>query len=467
MSSTFSGLSTALSALYAQRHGMDTTGQNVANANTEGYTRQRVDMVPRGGAEVSAIHAKWDGPGVGVRVDDIKRLRDGFLESRGREEHAMNTFQNTKMSAYNRIENVFSEPSDTAMASQLADLWAGWGDVANRPGDTAAREQLLQRAAVAADGLRDGFSALSSQWGTARVQADSLVTEINNAADAVAKLNEVISQAQASGMPSNEMRDQRDLRLMDLAKLAGVSVVHRENGYTDVFLGGSTLVGGTTTRHIEILGGNRLEDQGADPVRLAWTDNGLPASAGSGSVGANLDLLNNIVPDLAGKLDAVAVSLATEVNNVHRAGFGLDGVNNRDMFVDITGVTGITARTIGVGITDPTHLAASSVAGTLDGSNAAALGNLGRLTNGPDAKYRSMVVGLGVEAQTSQRRAGIQATITNDMDALRFADAGVNLDEEMTNLIGYQKAYEAAARLMTSIDEALDVLINRTGIVGR
>ncbi|GGJ82616.1 flagellar hook-associated protein 1 [Pilimelia anulata] len=468
MASTFGGISTALSALYTQRYGMELAGQNVANANTEGYTRQRANLTPVGGATVPALYATPNHPGgTGVRVDAVDRLRDAFLENRGRAEHSQNSFLKGKQELMVRIENVFAEPSDTALASQLSDFWAGWGDVANRPGDAAARTQLLQRAEVVADGLRSGYDALGSQWETTRTQLDALSTRVNTTADAVAQLNQAITQAQAANLPVNEMRDERDLRLMELAELAGATTVARENGAVDVFVGGSTLVGGSTARHLAVTGASRLQDQAATPIEIRWVDNNLPAGVAAGSMGAGMDALNTSIPKYAGLLDDVARSLATEVNAVHSTGWGLDGSTNRDLFVDTTASVGITARTIGVGFTDPSALAASQVNGTLDGSNATRMGALSALTNGPDAQYRAMVVGLGVESQSTQRKSEIQSRVTADMDALRSADSGVNLDEEMTNLVSYQKAYEAAARVLTSIDEALDTLINRTGLVGR
>ncbi|GGK18285.1 flagellar hook-associated protein FlgK [Pilimelia terevasa] len=469
MASTFGGLNTALSALYAQRRGMDVASQNVANANTAGYSRQRADMVPTGGAVVPAIFATpADKAGAGVKVEDIVRLRDNFLETRGRAEHAQSSYLTGKQDLYTRIEGVFAEPSDTALGAQLTDFWAGFGDVANRPGDTAARNQLLQRAEVVADGLRAGYDALSSQWDTSSTQLGAYTTQLNNAADAVAALNQAITQATAAGMPSNEMKDERDLRLMELAELAGATTVARENGAVDVYIGGSTLVGGSTARHLVPTGANRLEDQAGAEVELRWADNNLEAVVTVGTMGAGLETLNNIIPGYAGELDAVAVSLANEVNSRHRTGVGLDGGTNRDMFVDNSaGVIGMTARTISVGLTLPEEVAAGTINGTLDGSLATTLSKLGSATNGPDSIYRSAVVKLGVESQTAQRRADIQGRVTGDMDALRFADSGVNIDEEMTNLISYQKAYEAAARVLTSLDEALDTLINRTGLVGR
>jgi flagellar hook-associated protein 1 FlgK len=466
MGSTFGGLSTALSGLHTQRRALDVTGQNIANANTDGYSRQRVDMQAASATPVPALHSRYDGAGAGVRVSDVMRMRDAFLESRGRAEHAQSTYLQARDEVYGRIEHVFAEPSDTAVAAQLADFWAGWGDVTNQPGNEAVRTQLLQRGAVVADGLRAAYDGLASQWTTLRVQVDGYTSDVNTAAEAVAQLNQTIMQQQSAGLPTNELSDQRDLHLMELAKLTGATAIAREDGTVDVFVGGSALVADGNARKLVAVGGQLL--QNAADLQFRWDSaTGPAATVTGGRIAAAVETLRDTVPGYVGKLDEVAVALADQVNTVHRAGYPMDGVAPAgDFFVPSTGVV-INARTISVGITNPRHLGVSGTPGTLDGSNADALAKVGKRADGPDATYRAMVVGLGVEAQTAGRRADIQAKVAADMDVLRAADAGVNLDEEMTNMISFQRAYEASSRVLTSIDEMLDVLINRTGMVGR
>jgi flagellar hook-associated protein 1 FlgK len=228
----------------------------------------------------------------------------------------------------------------------------------------------------------------------------------------------------------------------------------------DVFVGSSTLVSEFTTRKIEASGAVRLADQGIDPMAVRWADTGTAATP-RGTMGAMENTMQTIIPTLSAKLDGVAAALAKTVNDAHEAGYGLDGVNGRPFF------SGTTADTIMVAITDPTHVGASSAQGTFDGSIADALSDSGILSTGPDKVYQSMIAQLGVDAQTSVRRADIQSNVTLQIDAARESEAGVNLDEEMTNLIKYQRGYEAAARLMTTVDSMLDHLINRTGLVGR
>ena len=461
MTSTFSGISTALSSLYAQRRGLDVTGQNIANANTEGYSRQRVNLQAVGANSVPAVYSRSDGPGSGVSVSSQQRLRDNFMESRAQSEHARSAYLDSTQAVYARIEDVFAEPSDTAIASQLSDFWAAWGDVANDAGDEAARIQLMERGESLTDGLRAAHDALSSQWDSVRVQAGAYERDINDAATAIAKFNETIKQASAAGIPANELADQRDAEVLKLAKLTGATSITKDDGTVDVFLGGSVLVSGAVSRAVVVSGSADLAGQSANEVKLKWVEPDVEIAAG-GQLGAALDTLNDILPEYATKLDTVAATLATTVNQIHTAGYGLDGVNNRPFF------SGTTATTLQLAISLPAEVAASKVAGgNLGSTNADALGALATSGSGADSLYRQMVVGLGVAAQSADRSAEIQASVVASVDAARVAESGVNLDEEMTNLITYQRAYEAASRVMTTIDGMLDTLINRTGLVGR
>jgi flagellar hook-associated protein 1 FlgK len=368
---------------------------------------------------------------------------------------------------YGWVENVFAEPGDTAMAAQLSEFWAGWGDVANQPGSEAARAQLLQRGAVAADGLRTIYAGLSGQWTTTRTQVDAYVTDVNTTAEAVAQLNQTIRQQQAAGLPTNELADQRDRHLMELAKLTDATTVAREDGSVDVFVGGSSLVAGSTARSLVTTGANQMVNQAGDKVSFRWgSETGPVATVTGGRLAASLDILGEILPGYAAQMDAVAVTLASQVNAIHTTGYPMDGTDPAGVFFASSSGP-MSARTIMVAVTSPRDIGAAAVAGTLDGSKAAALAAVGKSTEGPDAQYRAVVVGLGVSAQTAQRRSEIQDRVVLDVDVLRSGDAGVNLDEEMVNIITFQRAYEAASRVLTSVDEMLDVLINRTGLVGR
>ncbi|MET1005088.1 MAG: flagellar hook-associated protein FlgK [Propionibacteriaceae bacterium] len=460
MASSFGGINTALTALYAQRRGLDVTGQNIANANTEGYTRQRVEMQAQVGSLSPAMYAKTDGLGTGVAVTDVQRLKDEYLENRGRAEHGTSAYLTTQTATYNSIEDAFAEPGSTALAAQMRDMWGGWNDVSNNPQLAAPRSALIQQSATVANQLNAAHDALSRQWSQNRTGADVYVEEINVAAGSIAQLNHSIIQANATGITVNELEDRRDLLAMRLSELTGATAAKRENGGMDVFIGGATLVTGQITRKVEINGADRLEDQATVPVGLRWTDNGSTATAG-GTVGAMVDTMTTIIPGLSGQLDSVAKNLIDRVNTEHAKGFSADGSTGLNFF------DGTDAASIKVLIKDPGQVAVSATAGTMDNSIADTIADIGDTPGGPDREYQNMIGELGVVSQATSRRAEIQGVVAEQVDSAREGQSGVNLDEEMTNLLTYQRGYEAASRVLTTIDSMLDQLINRTGLVGR
>lgn len=460
---TFDALSTSLSSLYAQRRGMDVVGQNVANASTEGYSRQRVAMQSVGGSTVPALFSTWNGAVGGVTVASVERMRDAFVEERARSEHAGLERATAVQSTYAALEKVSGEPSDTGLQHALGELWAGFGDVANHPDDLAARNQLVQRAAGVTDWLRGASAALSSQWTATRTDLSALADDVNAAAAGVAELNTAIQRATLAGQPANELADQRDGLAMKVAQLTGATTRAGEDGSLDIYLGGTALVRGRLAEKVAVSGPTQLSDVTAGAqVGLVWPQFGnQPVTGLGGKAGGLTDSLNVVIPGFSAELDSVAAGLASAVNGQNAAGFDLDGAAGGPLF------SGTTAATIGLATTDPRKVAASATAGTFDGSNADALAALVSSSSGPDRRYRDVVTNLAVSAASANARVGAQGSVTSSLDDARTSSAGVDIDEEMVNMLTYQRAYEGASRMLTAVDQMLDQLINRTGLVGR
>ncbi|WIM96075.1 flagellar hook-associated protein FlgK [Actinoplanes oblitus] len=479
MGSTFSGLNTALTSLYAQRRGLDISGQNIANANTEGYTRQRVVMQSQNANLVAGVYATTDAVGNGVTVSSVEQLRNTALDQRAYTEHANSAYLNDKAGAYALIEDVFAEPSDTALQARMQDMWDGFNAVSMNPDKAAPKSALIEQATTVAATLNDAAKALDNQFQSVRKGLDTYVGDVNKAAESVAKLNKEIVLAKASGLQANELIDQRSQQILKLSELTGATSTDLPNGATSVYVGSSPLVAEFTTRKVEIETGsaNRLADLASSKVNLRWADTQAAVGPG-GTMGSMMESLTagGTIDGVAKRLDKVAKTLADTVNPVHHGGYSTDGSTNLDFFVrsDDPTSTAVTAATISVGVTDPAKVAVSSgdptgrlTAKALDGTVADTLADLATSRSGADSEYQSLIGDLGVAAQSSIRRRDVQNAVTDQVDASRDAESGVNLDEEMTNLLTYQRGYEAASRVLTTIDSMLDQLINRTGMVGR
>jgi flagellar hook-associated protein 1 FlgK len=467
VSSTFSGITTALNALMAHRQSIDVAGQNVANANTVGYTRQRADLTAVSATGHGGLFTKIDAPGWGVQVTSVTRIVDGFVDSRQRDAHAASAFADAVQGAWTGIEQVVNEPSTTGISAQLSDFWASWHDVVNHPDDEATRSQLLSQARTLVDTITTSRSAIDAQFASSRDQLKAVAQEINGTARSVAELNDRIRTAQATGSQVNEMADQRDQLVLHLSRLTGATARANDDGTVDVLLGGSMLVSGNRSTAVQVAGAGQVDEvsTAAGPVHLEFTD-GRSVTVTSGQAGGLLNAMNAAYPSAAAGFDKVAKTLADSVNDLHRTGKGLDDLGNapanRDFF------SGTNARNLTVAITDPRSVAAaSSGGGKFDASLADEIARLDSASGGADVTWRAYVAQVGVDAQAATRRVTLQESVTRQADSARDSVSGVSVDEEMTNLLMFQRAYEGAARVMTTVDQMLDTLINRTGVVGR
>lgn len=461
--STFSGLNTALSALYAQRRALDITGQNIANVNTEGYSRQRVELSPVENVTEPARYSLSSGVGDGVRITGVTRLHNEFMTNRTRAEHGLNEYLQAQKVVYGNIEQALGEPSDTGLQSQLSDYWNAWSDVANRPGDASARTQLLARANTVAGTMRTTRANLADLYAATREQLDADVDVVNQTTTGIADLNARIALAKVADMPTNELSDKRDQLVLRLSELTGATARPKEDGTTDVLLAGAVIVQGDTVRQIEAVGSTTVDGRTIAPPQVQFVG-GPVAAITTGRIASRLEALNKTVPDAVQGLDTVAGLLISTVNAQHAQGWDITVVPPATTPTPVRGgdfFSGTDARNIGVAIDDPSKVAASSTAtNPFQGDNAIAMANLAKDPNGADVKYRNFVVDIGVAAQTVNRRADAQQVISDDVSAAEQAESGVSLDEEMTNMLQFQRAYEAAAKVISVVDSTLDSLIN-------
>ena len=448
---TFDGLQIGSTGLAAQRRGVEVAGQNIANVNTPGYTRQRVEITADAGPVTPAIHSTWDGAGLGVRSAEVLRLRDALIDRRMREELASHGQLDESRRALASIERAFGEPSDSGVASLLTEFYAAWDDLANRPDDVAARTQVIERGRSLATGLADLRNAVERVGDDAAVRAEALVGEVNAIAAEVAALQGTLKNAVASGLGANELLDQRDALLEQLSERVGGTAQLDEDGTVTYFVGGMALVRGSNVNEIA------LTEVAGQPA-ITWVADGRAVDVAGRAAGL-LEAANETVPRYLADVDDVAADLMSAVNALHTAGFDRNGSVGLDFFV--TGPNGLQVNPLIAA--DPALVAASSVAGTLDGGVALAVAAL----EGTDGAYRDLVVRLGVESQSAAKRLNLQDGVVGRVRAEEQAAHGVNLDEELSDLVRFQRAFEASSRFISAVDELLDVLVNATGRVGR
>lgn len=456
--SSFHGVETALRGLLAQQRAIDVTGHNIANQATEGYTRQRVTTAASPALAIGTAAGRAQ-LGSGVDVTGIERIRDRFADVQYRAQSTKLGEAQTTAALLGQAELAFAEPGSTGLSAQLGKLWNAFSDVANAPGSTSARQVLLDTAkAVAAT-----FSALDAQLATVQSQARTELTAqtaaggpIDLAARELAQLNGAIGSATARGETPNDLLDRRDVLLDELSTFAQVRVEPTLGpdgepvaGMVDVSIGtdATPIVSGTASRS-------------------PWATAFVAGDAGSGSLGAlaRAAAADGPVAAYRTAIAGVASDLATAVNGIHVAAGG------PPIFTVPAGAptSGVPRPPIAVGAAiDPVQGGALSaiVAGSTGTNDVASA--LAALRGGAaEQRYTALVGQVGSEVAQATSAEKTATSLAQAIQDRRDAVAGVAVDEEMANLVRFQRGYQAAARVLSTMDEMLEQLINRTGRVG-
>lgn len=470
--STFSGLSTALTSLNSQRIGLEVSGQNIANANTVGYTRQRADMNSISSGQTATLFAAGSKIGGGVSVTGVSRLGDIFLDARVRATTSSASYVGARADIYDRLETAVSEPSDTGVAQALSDMWSSWQDVAKSPQTLATKQVVLEQSKHVAATLSAGYSAIETQWDQVRTEVVARVSEVNSLAQGIADLNGQIRQITVSDGNANELIDQRNVMITQLSSLAGATVRLQENGTADVYIGGNPIVTSDNAQQLKVVGSTTLQGvlnlPSTDPtaptaVQVVWDRPNSPTvDFDGGEIQGKLSALaptadGGILTTAAAEYNTLAVQIATQINTVLGAKGPLFEIG-----------TDPAAKNLSVLITDPSLVPSGADGmGEFDGSLADAVSQLGTAENGPSQIFQTFVVGIGVAAKSTYNSAIVAESARATAENLQLSATSVDVDEETVNLMTFQRAYQAASRVMTTIDEMLDQLINRTGVVGR
>jgi flagellar hook-associated protein 1 FlgK len=463
----FSSLNTAVSGLAAAQRAMDVIGQNVVNANTAGYSRQRVDLKEVGAAPGTSLFTGRGADIGGVTVAAVTRIRGVFVEAARAAAGGRQTAIAAQTDPLSAVQTAFAEPGDTGLQATMDSFYSAWHDLANNPdpaSNTASGSVVIQRGLAVTDQLHALTSAINGEWTSGFDSLKDVLSQVNQASTDLADVNSSIATGLAAGRPVNELEDQRDLLGRKLGELIGGVATIGANGQSSISVNGVALVSGSTAQQFTLTGATALGAATASPPKIMWGAMTVPVD--SGSAAGYLAVLGGDLPALSAKLDTVATSLRDMVNTVHATGFQADGTAGGPFF------SGNDAASLAVVPTDPTQLAITPAAGTIDGAIALQIGDLAddRAQSavlgaaGPSAQWRDMTTKLGVRVQSLKNAGAVQDSVVAAAEAAVQTEAGVNLDEEMTGLLQYQRSYQAAARVVSTVDEILDTLVNHTGI---
>lgn len=567
--SLFESLSVATRGLAASQLGINVSGQNISNANTEGYSRKRLEQA-----------ADWrrDGTfgqmGFGVEVYSIARVRDQFIERQLNGETTRYGYYEQMDTSYERIENVFQEPSDYGLNNLMDKFWNVWSDVANNPSDSSARETLRSATQTLTSQFHFITTEMRSYKDTINNEIEAKVVTINELTEAISKCNAVIAGSEGvTGNLANDTRDQRDELVNQLASIVSVDYFEDERSILTVTTNGHMLVSGSGNHELEMTRSEMTAEDGYQysKVNIRFAQSLKDFKPSDGGIKAMMDVRDEVIPEYERYLNAMAKTLVTSVNDLHQTGYnlaGLTGINffdpdhlnasNISLSAAITndvnnvaaGIGGkVESVSIGTATTpfvpasenlvisdpavDPLFSAqyrnilkesmkiqavdTSTVPPTLtelqegvdkdyvvdyakgvirfmapvagsdliidfkyndtgfagigDGENAIAIGQLrdkalmqadifGNSTQSVNEFYAGMLGRLGTERSGAVSNLETRTYALEQLTNRQQEVCGVNLDEEMAELIKYQHTYQGSARFLSTVNDMLDILLN-------
>jgi flagellar hook-associated protein 1 len=542
MRSTFHGLEVAKRGMFTQQSALYVTGHNIANANTPGYSRQRVNFVQTESYPPASMNRPQipGQMGTGVEAGSIERVRDSFLDLQYRGENNKLGYWEARADALKKMEDIMNEPSDNGLSKTMDQFWQALQDLSTNPENEGARSVVRQRGLAVVETFHYLYDSLSQIKRDLGSEIGVTITEINSLAQQISKINQQISEIEPHGYLPNDLYDERDRLVDELSKLVNVQVekipsggnaLKIAEGMYNIYLVDSNgnpikdgsgniiyLVQGSTANSLsfpiaEDSNGDNVPESNVEKLVLAGNDiffapsptfgvtfpsgklRGLIEAFGYKYDSGGGTIVNKgIYPEAISNLDNLAYTFGTVFNAIHKEGYGLNSTSKAPAFFDESTLTVPGAAKnikLSSAIDDLSNIAASTKQGVSgNGNNALNLASVGKillssgtvnlidvsislpsslpLTSGTiQSNYQGWIGKLGVDGQQAERLKNNSEVLRQSVGERRQSVSSVSLDEEMTNMIKYQHAYNAAARQITAIDQMLDKIINGMGIVGR
>ena len=491
-----SSLNIALSGLQAQQSALNVVGHNIANVNTPGYTRQR--------ANISSGQALIQGDvyyGSGANVTSVQGIRDRFLNLQITRETAKQSGADTRYTTVSAVSSSLGDTGATGISAKLQAFFQSFQDLAARPEDTSLRTNVVGKAQNLVSSLQTQYQMLDDQRSNADQTVGSLVGQVNTLANQIAQLNQRITSATTAGA-DNDAIDQRQALTDKLAGLVGINVVESPKGEYQITLDSGNAVLVTGTNAFDLVA-KRSGDEGYLQLtsNMAGTVVDVTSAIKEGTLGAKLDLRDNILVGFQAQLDQLAAGIASGVNSVHKTTNLITHEISNYFFQSAAEANGSNGLPISIAATpalqsgpgwstlykgmvnrlsvssdilaDPSLITAGAGATVGDNTRALAIAQLGTAAGTVEmggtatASFTSavaaLVTDLGTQAQTYKAQSSAQQNLVSALQSQRDSISGVNLDEEASNMMTLQRGYQASARFISVINQLTDQLVNQFG----
>jgi len=446
-------LNSALRALQANQVGLAVASNNISNAQTPGYTRQReiLRSVEGSGGTFSI--------GGGVEVTGTEAIRDRLIELRLRQEVSSQSQQQMKHEGLSDIEAFFNESDGTGMLPLMSDFFNSFQALSAEPTSPNRRQEVLTNAARLTDFLNSRANSLSDIQTKVDHSLNQDVDQVNTLVDQIADLSQRITEQEVS-QPANELRDQRSVLVQKLSEIVDVHELESHGNYQVTIGGNRPLVYNGSAKHLT----TSTNTAGFTAIGLGTDD--ITSEINGGRVGARLELRDQNIPQYRGALDQLAYELVQNVNSIHSAAYDLDGNTGNDFFASLTGVNGAAQSiSLDAGVSaDPRKIAVSTETNGMGNGAAIALGNL---MNAPVStggsildQYRGFIYTLGSDTASADQGMKQHEALLNQLENRRQEVSGVSIDEETVKILQFQRSFEASARVVKAVDELLQLTMS-------
>lgn len=511
MAGLFNTFNTAVKGLNAQQTALHTTGHNISNANTEGFSRQRVELK----ADTAYDYAGVGQLGTGVKLESVVRMVDEFVDYQIRNENSTLNKYIAKSEVMAQIEMVFNEPSETGLNFAMGEMFNSWQELSKNPESLNAQSIVAEKSKTFADTVNHMANQIDELKADTVGNIEKNIYDVNSIISQLNTVNDQIFNITVKGHSPNDLLDERDLLMKRLSGLSDFTEDYDKWGRVSIKIGGAEVTGESKDEKLSVISGS--EDNGDGTVSLLISiqgdttnqkiltmsaedaeqfRNGSPvfydeaadsinsASIRSGEIGGNIEALNEI-ESRREELDVFARGTAQLVNTIHSE------VAGNDFFVFGTGVKNALNFKVNDAILSNESLVATgktdaSPAG--DGSRALAIANLRntkinfknlasfvydstsmKIADVPggvtmEGSYRDVVIKVGISTEHANNMASNQESLMAQLNNRRESVSGVSIDEEVTNLIKFQRSFDANSKVISTLSEMLDTLINRTGV---
>jgi len=441
-------LGIAASGLDAQQTAMDTISENLSNANTPGYVAESAQLSTNPGGNLLGV-------GDGVRVDAVTQNSDGLLATNALQTQGVLSQSTALQQILQGAQSAFPVSGSSGIASDLSSFWQSWDAISQNPSDPAPRTQVVDLAQNLVSDFQQASQQLTNLQSNAQSQVATSVTQVNSILKQMATLNGEIGATEGGGSPANSLIDQQNQLMGQLASSIGAVAVPQSDGGVNVDVGGVTLVQGNWSDTVTTTGG-----AGAMTLVAHASGTAIPTSAGS--VAGQLAAINQYLPAYQSQLNAAANDLATTVNTQLAAGYTATGASGAGY--PLFQGSGAAGLSVNAAITGNVQLiAASSTAAlpnaTNDAGNAQAMAELYNSPTGPDQQYQSLIQGLGTQVAAVNSQVQAQTSVANAAQENLQSIEGVNTNDEMVQMLTFQQAYQASAKLVSTVDTMMQALI--------